>query len=554
MSNWRVSKAVFAHWRVCRPILAVLFGALIGSAHGADAVKELRRALRQPAVDVKGRQTEIQSCVARICTTNDLAEALMLCEWRDCDVDDGVAAVDRAARVSLQAAFEKQVRAAFQAADPQRIVAVIDVIASLGKAEADDANSRGVARRFTSDLALLSQLPDWGVREAAVRALGRMQPDVPIAMAALDVLLRSHDRRDRLAAARAVQELISSMRDRTAKVASAHGLHTSADDVAEFCRHVLPLAGQGLADEQVEVRLTCAKAATETAAMLDKAFAGDSRAESPAETQTSRASTRQAALQAMRDHVGRISTCLKDTNRDVRLQTCRALEAIAVLRARVHSTAAQLAVDGADLLGEGFAAAMPLLVDSLLANDPALRLAVLAVLEALGPLAEPAGKNVAANCCHSDRFVRWAAARTLGRMAPAAGSDGVPALIALLTDPEFDVRLAATIALGHYGLAARIAAPLLLQLLERKEAVDVKLAAMRSLQSIGVEDIAKLIAVLATALGDRDSRLRSHAAEYLGRLGPAARPAISFLQKARSDADPAVRQAADRALLQILDP
>lgn len=58
---------------------------------------------------------------------------------------------------------------------------------------------------------------------------------------------------------------------------------------------------------------------------------------------------------------------------------------------------------------------------------------------------------------------------------------------------------------------------------------------------------------LTQLLGDPHAAVRRNAAEALGNIGAAAKPALVALQKAADDADPSVQDAAAEAINQI-DP
>jgi HEAT repeat protein len=92
----------------------------------------------------------------------------------------------------------------------------------------------------------------------------------------------------------------------------------------------------------------------------------------------------------------------------------------------------------------------------------------------------------------------------------------VPALTALLKDPDEDVRKEAADALGECG----------------KEARDA-------------------VKALAELLKDTDKEVRCAAAEALGNIGPEARDAVPALKAARGDKSEDVQQAAAEALESI---
>jgi HEAT repeat protein len=61
------------------------------------------------------------------------------------------------------------------------------------------------------------------------------------------------------------------------------------------------------------------------------------------------------------------------------------------------------------------------------------------------------------------------------------------------------------------------------------------------------------VASLARALEDADPRLRREAARSLARIGPPSEAALPGLVAARRDPDPAVREAAEKAIHRITE-
>jgi HEAT repeat protein len=186
-------------------------------------------------------------------------------------------------------------------------------------------------------------------------------------------------------------------------------------------------------------------------------------------------------------------------------------------------------------------------------GDLAARRSALDTLEALGPDAAPAAAELVAALRDRDKFVRWAAARTLGKFGPAAGEIVALQLAQLLTDGDLDVRLAAAAALERLGPAAQPATADLCRTVGSTDA-ELRLAALRALGTIGDPDVQEAVAQVALALRDSDGRVRMLAAQVLGKFGPAARQTVAALGQALQDPSPDVQKAAGEALLTILRP
>ena len=70
-------------------------------------------------------------------------------------------------------------------------------------------------------------------------------------------------------------------------------------------------------------------------------------------------------------------------------------------------------------------------------------------------------------------------------------------------------------------------------------------------EQLGASDSAAAIPPLIQALADPSVRVRVAAARALGRMGSTATPALRALEQRQTDAEPAVREAAERALFEI---
>jgi HEAT repeat protein len=183
------------------------------------------------------------------------------------------------------------------------------------------------------------------------------------------------------------------------------------------------------------------------------------------------------------------------------------------------------------------------------------RRSTLEAVEALGPLAVRYIPQIIRSTEDRDLFVRWIAARSLGRLAPHGADKAVPALTAMLDDPDMDARMAAAHALGLFGPDAKSAVPALTERLLKGDA-EVRIANMKALEGIGTDSVSALptIAKLFTFL---DSRVRSEAARLTGRFGSSpktreeARKYLPDLRRLTLDLDTDVRKAAAGAILEI---
>jgi HEAT repeat protein len=173
------------------------------------------------------------------------------------------------------------------------------------------------------------------------------------------------------------------------------------------------------------------------------------------------------------------------------------------------------------------------------------------------PAAE-AAKAVTRALGDSDRFVRWAAARTLGEMAPLSDVDNgesvergaVNGLARLLFDADPDVRMWSAQALEKFGKAAQPAVPALAQAATNRGDLEGRISAAHAIAAIG-SHAAEAVPALASDLVDPNVRMRRTAAEALSAYGPDAAPAKAALNRALFDPDPEVRRLASEAMLKI---
>ncbi len=225
-------------------------------------------------------------------------------------------------------------------------------------------------------------------------------------------------------------------------------------------------------------------------------------------------------------------------------------------------------------------AALPALIGAMESDNTPRRLGAARALAHLGPSAAPAVDALLKNLGHHEEFVRREVTDALGQI----GAPAVPGLTRALTAPEPKQRQAAALALAQIGATAKPAADTLLAQSEKETDPLPRAAIFTALPKVGA-DPAKTAAILHTAIrgdqadlrhaavnalltapaiaskavGDLANDLKSpeaprrqRAAQILGRLGPAAVPAVPALLE-RAQAEPAATVYAE-ALAQIGTP
>ena len=210
-----------------------------------------------------------------------------------------------------------------------------------------------------------------------------------------------------------------------------------------------------------------------------------------------------------------------------------------------------------DPLDEGLRHATGSLIKVLASSsDAKVRLTAVEDIELLGPAiaaySATVGDAVVLALRDSDRFVRWAAARAIGKLGFVSPAKAVGPLAAMLLDSDFDLQMVAISTLATYGPDAGDAVPNLVRAVERGDS-DVRANAMRTLAIIGT-DTQPAVAASIRALTDDKPATRKQAADLLGRFGAKAKAAVPALKSATEDADPDVRRAAAQAILNITRP
>ena len=145
-----------------------------------------------------------------------------------------------------------------------------------------------------------------------------------------------------------------------------------------------------------------------------------------------------------------------------------------------------------------------------------------------------------------ERALREAATDGIAMIGPAAAT-AIPALIRATRDPNETLRRKSVAALGAMGARAEIAIAALAESMALDESPAVRDSAVEALAKVGPA----AIAVLKRLIQDREAERRWRAAESLGRMGSAAKPATALLTQALDDKHALVRITAVEALWKI---
>jgi hypothetical protein len=543
---------------------------------GADPVEELREALKSSALEPGIRDRRLREIVPAIQDLGDLRRALGLREWRDQDPEEKWAAVDRRHRATIALLFTESVRAVFAQGDETAQLAVLRLLADLSTSGDGRANLE-LARQFTAELVGLSERKSGRARIAAIRVLASVDPDPTVATAAMGRMLSAVDVSDRIAAVDALWGWMRFVSNLAIQNADAAGVQTSRAHLAAVGRAVVLLAGRALKDPDPQVRRRGLQAIGQAADSLCRIVAATrlpQELEAMDEVQQQIDREREellpliaalgtqgpALMRALSDPDAQVATLARRSLEDMtnpQLQLLERANRIAQGRAGSVPTSGNPFIltssSPASALVQGLNGMAQNLASALGDKDVQARRAVIEVLENLGRAATPVADSLVAALADSDPFVRWAAARALGKIAPVAAAAAAPALARLLHDRDLDLRLAAATALERYGPPAKTAMGALIESVKSTEPT-LRLASIRAIAAIGGPEALQAIPVLASSLTDSEPRVRQLAATVLGKFGNAAKGAEPSLRLALEDKDPEVQKAAGEALLKINRP
>ena len=400
---------------------------------------------------------------------------------------------------------------------------------------------------FLSDLSKQAGSPDAGVRLAVANSLGRFGYGADTAVPAIAELLTDKDVGVRRAAAEA---LVRQAREGGYTLAEARV--KSPEVLTEGLRHSLPspkmiltVAAKGLTSDDPEVRKGCLNSIGEVprraTTYLSTGVVEFERRHKvgPAPPEV------RASMKALEPVIPAVTALLKQENGD-NVSACEAIEQLAILRLTVLR--AQDKSDTDDPFRDPLKKALPGLASVLGSRNVEARLAALYALEEFESEGASTSAAVAKALSDTDPDVRWAAARVLGRMAPAGDKDAVPALAKVVMDESVDVRITALAALERYGPEAAGEAKAISKALSAKDALT-RLWATRAIAAVGPKGREIAQETLSKTLGDEEVRIRRLAAQGLSAFGPYDEPTIKALRKALTDSDDEVRRQASRALL-----
>jgi HEAT repeat protein len=529
----------------------VAFAAVIGSAivgslgltacvHGqatsSDRVQAIRLLLRESPLNVGDRDQRLCDSIAQMVRLDDLARVLSLPEWNVEALERPPAENGHSPRAVAFNHFEEGIRAELESSDTERQMLALDLLIETGK-RGRPGIVLAASPRLTEALVRLLPNESAIVGSTAAAALARVGPDPGVAIPALDRLLDSREPERSRAAVHALAELLENARQGVSEENERLRLGPIRERLLRTATLIVPAAGVGLWSRDVNTRRLSAALIGQAAEALNELvhdprwrfLAPENRTSASAEN--SAPTDCDSLVVALNQQKGTLSAAMRDPDEIVRTLSGRAVEQMALAApSRDTQRIFQPSPSSGDAKQTGYrkpALGEPSTLPadarqdlaalvSLKDLDVQARLNAIDVLESLGPGAAAAVPDLVQALSDSNAFVRWAAARTLGKIGPTDPGPTAAALGRLLNDADPDIRQAAAGALERYGPKAQSALPDLVRALPRSDPA-LRLVIARVLLNIGSEARSALPDLRAAAQ-DPDPRVRRLLTQLLAEL------------------------------------
>jgi HEAT repeat protein len=422
-----------------------------------SAVSRLRRALAAIQASPAERDRAIKQCLSELRSLADLQGAVTMVEWGASATDEETTTIDRANYALVLARFTNAVRQILHYGQPANVAGTTEMLGRMAALAHATGEPLTLVRGFAPDLADVVIKGPPGLRGLAARTLAQIEPPASIAVPVLSELLRADDASLRRVAADGFVLLLQNALRATGT--SGPVLHPAPRHVLVLAAStVLPAVHMGLDDVQPEVRRRCLESIGLACAALTRLMEEHPQSDesSPRPPLGAEYDELRPLLQALRDQGPMLERFLHDVDPQTRILTHKALEELGVARELwLQRCAARR--EGADekLLRELLREAVPGLAEELVHPDVHVRRSALDVLEMSGSLALPALPALTRALHDPDRFVRWSAVRTVGKLGPAAAPQTLADLNELLHDPDEELQKAAANALQRLQSPAR---------------------------------------------------------------------------------------------------
>lgn len=532
------------------PIVAILL--LVQAARAADAVEDLRQALRTPFpptasekeldYQLKYRRELLEKRVKAL-GIGDLRRALSLQEWRDQDRDLALRDLDRSLRDELVGRLQKSLQELLQAKDPAARRAAITQIGALGVTVRGSGDAP-LARALAPDLVRLFDDPAPIIRIEAVQAFSLIDPDQKLVLEA-GKLLNDRVPAVRLAAAEALANVVRTL-EPLIKSRGTTGIEVSRAEAAMLARAAALASRGGVGQDSPAVRQASLDAIYRSAILLRELVLDPTRQDFPPADRK--------PTEDERTEIERYRRIVEDERADV-MPLAKGLEELTPV-----------------VIGALNDPQTPnrLLAAHALEEIGVARLRLLRKAQSVPRLAQPKEEEKKEEKKEDKKDIGGAARRptaaqfvSFQAQADALDLDplraglvaGIPAIAASLSDPSVDVRRTLVNVLETLSRDPEIssALPAITRALADRD-VFVRWSSARLIGRIGPVQAEATVPALARLLTDGDLDVQMAAATALGRLGAKASPAVANLSQQVSQGDPENRVSMIHALQAIAAP
>lgn len=517
----------------------------------ADPVEALRQAL-QSEKERSSRGAELTAKVAALKSLNDLHRALFLTEWRDHHPDPEVAIVDQKYRAQVGKRFEQTIRPILKSNDKALCMRALEQLDAVATAQPEGCDPCRFMPALAGDLADLTRHGSTGIREMAAKVLGRWHADPEVAVPALGTLLLVGTLSERVTAAGSLTQVIEEANRLANQPNATMDKAVAERNLVLAARGAVPALARGIKDKETEVRhlslvgLTAiARCSHGLVQSWDLSEENENPEKTRAQMERNFANLLPLVLQ-LGDQGKTLPFALGDPESEIKSDALQVIEELATLRLEWARRAKGFSVPE-DPLRDSLNVNLPALARNLGDRQVTIRRKALETLEFMGTAARASAPNVVRSLNDPDPFVRWAAARTLGKFAPAESATAIPGLIKLLNETDPGIRVTAITSLERYGPAAKDSVPALV-IKTRADDAEIRACAIRALAAIAA-DSQTVADCVHLALKDPVESVRQSARDAAARLQQAAKEPggmLSFHKPAVAPGVPETNAASKR--------
>lgn len=422
----------------------------ISQQTASEGVESLRRALQLPDSKDSRREKAIQEALGKLNTPVEIWAAASLGDWREFYPDGRKALADQQARQALVKKFQAVFEKGTAPGPGEERDTLLELAMLIAKEEASSGGTRPFSLAMAQVLAVQAFQGEVNNRVAPIRALGLVNPETEMGMAAFTRLMSDKEMRIRRAALDGLSYWVEAIGPTPNAI--EQGTISQKRNQVRLCCQSLELASAAAVDANYEVRRRAAGHFRLASVILNSAIS-DPTGKTPLGGNDPRLQEylidrglAEKLAKVIEKGRKNLAALLPAEDLDTRLLAHLAIEDLALARkawksqAVAHGlTASEFPVQLKESVGD--------LAKSLGDENYRVRRSAVDTLELLGPDAAGTVRELVQALEDQDRFVRWSAIRALVEIGGEA-TKAVPKLRLLLKDQDGDVRKAAAQALA----------------------------------------------------------------------------------------------------------